>query len=579
MTDVSRYDDHRGGAGRPDPQVPAGLAQLLAQLAGPHDFWDRPGGYFGPLTDTYGLSAEERAHANSLYRIGSKALTRGELLRAEQWLGKASEAGHPGALFRLAALAGRVGRAGGDRREDVKFLVAEAARHGHSDARRLLAATAHRRPSPTEPIAPVEDPHFFDEIRNRLGVSEEMLTPEPSHPAGTTTAAPNSRTGPADRRRGPHLVLVPPPAFPTPNHPAGDTRPEPERGDGRPHLTAVDPEQSGALILPLPDPAPHLAAAAAQATAAARPDVVQGWNLGKEPWWSANSLRPAVLTDMARSRILPAQPPQQQAAAIRARDLLHHIQSSGGITTRDLARRTGMSVTSTAWLLHWLRAQYLVDTIAGAHLPGPVMEMAGRPEQHEQLMQQTLDGLRDHLGAAVYLSTYTSGEINILQSSHSESAPPVHVGAAFTDTAHASAVGKALLADLDFEARMEHLTRYQPIPLTGRTITDPRTLFDNLDSHGPNAAQFDLLEYSHQNVCAAFSLTLPGTDATCVALALPTGQHRRLRRTAKALSEASAGLLLARLLTTTATHTTDTPTTPNSWPAETARPPRAIALP
>ncbi|MCX5613512.1 MULTISPECIES: IclR family transcriptional regulator C-terminal domain-containing protein [unclassified Streptomyces] len=372
---------------------------------------------------------------------------------------------------------------------------------------------------------------------------------------------------------------MPPPAFPTPDHPAGDTRPEPELGDGRPHLTAVDGTQSGALILPLPDPAAHLAAAAAQAAAAARPDVVQGWNLGKEPWWSANSLRPAVLTDMARSRILPAQPPQQQAAAIRARDLLHHIQSSGGITTRDLARRTGMSVTSTAWLLHWLRAQYLVETIAGAHLPGPVMEMAGRPEQHEQLMQQTLDGLRDHLGAAVYLSTYTSGEITILQSSHSQSAPPVRVGAAFTDTAHASAVGKALLADLDFEARMEHLTRYQPIPLTGRTITDPRTLFDNLDSHGPNAAQFDLLEYSHQNVCAAFSLTLPGSDATCVALALPTGQHQRLRRTAKALSEASAGLLLARLLTTTATHTTNTPTTPDSWPAETARPPRAIALP
>ncbi|MFE9481332.1 IclR family transcriptional regulator C-terminal domain-containing protein [Streptomyces spororaveus] len=246
---------------------------------------------------------------------------------------------------------------------------------------------------------------------------------------------------------------------------------------------------------------------------------------------------------------MPSQAPRQQAAALRARDLLHHIQTSGGITTRDLARCTGMSVTSTAWLLHWLRAQYLVDTINGAHRPGPVMEMAGRPGQHETLMQRTLDGLRDHLGAAVYLSAYTGGEITILQSSHSPTAPPVRVGAAFTDTAHASAVGKALLADLTFEARMEHLTRYQPIAYTGRTITDPRTLFDNLDNHGPYAPQFDLLEYSDRNVCAAYSLTVPGSDATCIAAALPTDQHRRLKRTAAALSKASTGLLLAQLLT------------------------------
>ncbi|WUC83318.1 hypothetical protein OHS33_36055 [Streptomyces sp. NBC_00536] len=77
---MSRYDDRGSGAGRPEPVVPAGLAQLLAQLAGPHDSWDRPGGYFGPLTRAYPLSVEDRAHANSLYRLGSKALLRGELL-------------------------------------------------------------------------------------------------------------------------------------------------------------------------------------------------------------------------------------------------------------------------------------------------------------------------------------------------------------------------------------------------------------------------------------------------------------------------------------------------------------------
>lgn len=575
MTDVST-NDHRGGAGRPDPVVPAGLDHLLAQLAGPHDFWDRPKGYFGPLTDIYGLSLEERAHANSLYRLGSKALVRGELLRAERWLGSAAEAGHPGALFRLAALAGRTD---GVRREDVRFLVAEAARHGHCDARRLLAATAHRRPSPLEPAPPVEDPQFFEEVRGHLGVRAELLLPHP-------TQAPAAADGPvtAPKAGAPHLVLVPPPAIPAPDRSADDSPAEPASRPRRPYLRSLDGTAGGALVQPLPDPGPHIAAAAAAAAAATTAQAgpaaspVAGGD-GKKGLWSANALRPAVLADMARSRILPTQPPSQQAAALKARCLLQHIQRSGGISTRDLARRTGMSVTSTAWLLHWLRAQYLVETIAGAHLPGPVMEMAGRPEQHEQLMQQTLDALRDHLGAAVYLSTYTSGEVEILQSSHSPSAPPVQVQAAFTDSAHASAVGKALLADLDFEARMEHLTRYQPRPYTGRTITNLRTLFDNLDSPGPRALHFDLLEYSDHNLCAAFSLTLPGHDATCVALALPTDQHHRLKRTAKALSKLSTGLLLAHLLTTTTPDDTPDTNTSDLWPTQPANPPRSIALP
>ncbi|MEU3774337.1 IclR family transcriptional regulator C-terminal domain-containing protein [Streptomyces sp. NPDC032472] len=580
---MSTNDDHRGGAGRPEPVVPAGLAHLLAQLAGPHDFWDRPKGYFGPLTDTYGLSLEDREHANSLYRLGSKALVRGELLRAERWLGTASEAGHPGALFRLAALAGR---ADGDRREDVRFLVAEAARHGHNDARRLLAATAHRRPSPTEPVPPVEDPQFFEEVRSHLGVRAELLTPDPAEAAAAAEAGEIM----APRAGGPHLVLVPPPAIPAPDRPAADIPPGPASRPQRPHLRAVDGMQA-ALVQPLPDPAPHLAAAAAAAAGAAgdagdattaQPDsaaaAAPGGGSRKGPW-SANALRPAVLADMARSRILPTQPPSQQAAVLKAQRLLHHIQQSGGISTRDLARRTGMSVTSTAWLLHWLRAQYLVETIAGAHVPGPVMEMAGRPEQHELLMQQTLDGLRDRLGAAVYLSTYTGGEVEILQSSHGPGAPPVRPGAAFTDSAHASAVGKALLADLDFEARMEHLTRYEPVSYTGRTITSTRTLFHNLDKHGPQALQFDLLEYSDFNVCAAFSLTLPGHDATCVALALPSDQHHRLERTAAALSDLSAGLLLARLLTSTPTGSTTNTGADGTWPVRPSDPPRAIALP
>ncbi|MEV0375103.1 IclR family transcriptional regulator C-terminal domain-containing protein [Streptomyces sp. NPDC050636] len=538
---MSRYDDHRGGTGCPEPVVPAGLAELLAQLAGPPDFWDRPGGDLGPLTAVYALTLEERAHANSLYRLGSKALDRGELLPAADWLGTAAEAGHPGALFRLAAL---TARAGGEQRESVRFLVAEAARHGHGDARALLDATAGHKLAGHHACPVVEDPQFIDEVREGLGLP---LVPRPS--AGIDRAGafePAQYTGPGGQE-----AATPPPLVPVPAPGLGQVRgpgplqremPGPETGSpavDRPQLTARSRGTAAGegLLLPLPPGQPGFT-----------PSTPADGRGGHEPWWSVHALRPAVLTDMARNTLAHADTPQQWKAAARALDILYLVDAADGITTRALARRSGFPLAVVAWLLHWLRGQHLISTVAGAHFPGPLMKMTRHPEQRAQLLQQTLTGLRDHIGAAVYVSNYTHGDVKVLQSAYGPQAPAVKEWVDFRDAAHASAVGKSLLAQLDFDGRMNHLARYRPIKLTDRTITNPRALFEALDGHGPQAAQFDLLEYSHLEVCAAFPLGIPGR-ATCVALSLPAGQRHRLLPAARALSERSAGLLLALLLT------------------------------
>ncbi|WP_327739901.1 IclR family transcriptional regulator C-terminal domain-containing protein [Streptomyces nojiriensis] len=99
---------------------------------------------------------------------------------------------------------------------------------------------------------------------------------------------------------------------------------------------------------------------------------------------------------------------------------------------------------------------------------------------------------------------------------------------AFTDAAHANAVGKSLLARLDFDRRMDHLSRHRPIALTQGTITDSAKLFHSLDGHGPHAAQFDVLEYSDAQVCVAVPLVIDG-EVGCVAPALPTSRSTRAR--------------------------------------------------
>ncbi|WP_438295913.1 IclR family transcriptional regulator domain-containing protein [Streptomyces sp. HUAS TT7] len=545
MRDVSRFNEDNSG--RPAPQIPAELLELADQLAGPPDHWDRPEGDFGPLTSTYQLDRDTLERANSLFRLGSKALVRNELTTATHWLGQAASAGHPGALFRLAVVALRAGE---DWEQEATFLIAEAARHGHGDARRLLAGTARRRPV-SGPVL-IEDPQFFDEIRERLAIPEDVLLPAPD-------SAPTAGT----RQSRLRLVRIPPPLLPNADGPLLPRVAMPRPAPDRPYLASVPGGQGSGILQPLPEFTPDVVAAAAAARAAAEPG-------DDEPCWSASALRPAILNNIARSQPDPAATSVRTQTAQRARDLLQQVCTADGITTRTLAHRGGMSLAATAWLLHWLRSQHLVETVAGVHFVGPVMKMATQHEGHGLLLEQTLAGLRDQLGAAVYISTYADGDVQVLTSAHSPAAPAVKEWVSFRDTAHASAVGKSLLAQLDFNSRMDHLARYPSIQLTERTITNPRALLESLDGHGPYAAQFDLLEYSYREVCVAYSLGLPGR-ASCVALSLPVRRYPRLLDAARRLSERTAGLLLAHLLTddTPTPHPstpTSTPTDHTAWP-------------
>lgn len=250
-------------------------------------------------------------------------------------------------------------------------------------------------------------------------------------------------------------------------------------------------------------------------------------------------------TEMHRERSAPVAVPGWWEAARWASDLVGLVDAADGIDTRSLARQTGLSLDSTTRLLEWLRRQQLVTTSAGAHLPGPALQLLTRPGR--PLLGHALARLRDEVGAAVYLSSYTDGDIQVWECSYSESAPPAEEWVPFSVAGHASAVGKTLLAQLDGADRMDHLARYPAVRLTERTITDPLALFENLDQGGPHGAQFSLLEYSRDAVCAAVPLGLPG-QISGLALSLPVHQYPRLLTAAQRLPDLAPTLLLARLL-------------------------------
>ncbi|MEV5295385.1 hypothetical protein AB0K64_29680 [Streptomyces sp. NPDC053741] len=241
MTVVRRLTD---GSGVPStPAVPAELLALMDKLAGPPDVWDRPDGDFGPLSNLYELDDQARQEANSMYRIGSKALGRGELSTAADLLGSAAAAGHPGALFRLALVALRTGK---DWKDNAWFLVAEAARHGHGDAQQLLTASAGRQPSPTGSAPSCEDTSFFEEVRLLLGVALPPLHPAPPGAPPAPCRQPES----PDRRHAtdpPSPTAAPGSLSPARHGPAPHPDNTPNRK--RRHLTALP----GGLALSMPD--------------------------------------------------------------------------------------------------------------------------------------------------------------------------------------------------------------------------------------------------------------------------------------------------------------------------------------
>ncbi|MFG3344087.1 IclR family transcriptional regulator C-terminal domain-containing protein [Streptomyces sp. NPDC048018] len=316
------------------------------------------------------------------------------------------------------------------------------------------------------------------------------------------------------------------------------------------------PSRPGAWMVPLPTTVRRPGRAVATAPSEpARPaplprEAVRELPPGRSGAFSALPLRHSSVSALARQT--PATPhlPDRWAAAMRVLDVLHAVRAARRpLSAGEIAVAARLDRVPLGPLLSWLCRHLLLSRLVdGSFTVGPLFSPApagDRVLRHDALAR-LLDDLRDTTGAAVYISRYTHGEVDVQHCADGPTTPAVVPYVDFRLAAHASAVGKCLMAQLDFAERMDHLARHRPVRLTRRTITDPDALFRVLDGHGPQASQFDLLEYSDREVCAAVPLTL-GAQPACVALSLPAQHFPRLVRAADILSNRS-GLLLLTLL-------------------------------
>lgn len=221
----------------------------------------------------------------------------------------------------------------------------------------------------------------------------------------------------------------------------------------------------------------------------------------------------------------------------------------GGIGEAQLARETGLPPDNLTHLLVMLRREgYLEQVEDEAYVVGESLVLLSSGGDRERALREridrTLSELRDTLDAAVYLSRYTDGEVEIMRYADGPTTPAANEWVDFRSAGHATAIGKCLLGQLDHDGRRDHLSRHRTARLTSRTITDEQFLLNTLDRQPPTVPVLDLQEYAIGTVCAAVPVTA-GSSVGCLALSLPVEHAHRLRGAAETLNERAAPVMLS----------------------------------
>jgi IclR family acetate operon transcriptional repressor len=211
----------------------------------------------------------------------------------------------------------------------------------------------------------------------------------------------------------------------------------------------------------------------------------------------------------------------------RALRLLEVLAEHGGRAhAKELARGAGLPLATTYHLLRtcahegWL--QRLDD---GSYVLGhriDVVREHGTAARGVAHARPALEWLRDELGGAVYLARYVDGEVIVAEIVDSARAPRIDLWVGVHDAAHATALGKAILAQLPEPDRAEYLSRHPLHDLTPHTVVDRR----RLRLPGPGDVAVDDGEYALGICCLAAAVAaVDGVGA--VAVVSPLSDVRR----------------------------------------------------
>lgn len=175
----------------------------------------------------------------------------------------------------------------------------------------------------------------------------------------------------------------------------------------------------------------------------------------------------------------------------RALRLVEELGTRGSAVAKELARATGLPVSTTYHLLRTLAYEgYVCRESDGTYHLGPAFRTIAESSQHSAVLTRArpvMRALRDQLKAPVYLALYDDGEISVVEIAASPSVPGIDLWVGIHESAHATALGKSVLSLLAPQARADYLARHPLHALTQHTVTDRVNLEAQIAKAGATA--------------------------------------------------------------------------------------------
>ncbi|MDQ1046970.1 IclR family transcriptional regulator [Streptomyces sp. V4I2] len=272
-------------------------------------------------------------------------------------------------------------------------------------------------------------------------------------------------------------------------------------------------------------------------------------------------MRPPEQPAAPPARPRPTTPPRQRQATAsptpphsstligsvqRAMRLLECVaEHEHGAPAKQLARETGLALPTAYHLLRTLVHEGYLRRDKGLFFLGEAAERlgsSGAQQKCRSTVAETLAHWRDAIGVPVYYAMYRDGEIEVVCVSDTPGNPAVEEWADFRETGHAHAIGQCLLAQLDDDARRDHLDRYPVQSITPYTVRDNHSMLRRLERMRRAEPVTERQEYALGTVCAAIPITV-GNVAATMAISLPSHQADRLPAATQQLQGALARLM------------------------------------
>lgn len=238
-----------------------------------------------------------------------------------------------------------------------------------------------------------------------------------------------------------------------------------------------------------------------------------------------------------------AEPSDLIRSVSRALRVLESVgRAPRGLTVKQIARRCELTVATTYHLVRTLAYEgYVIRREDGTYIVGLevadryrelVTAFRGPPAVGESLRRAAID-----TGYSHFLGRFIGGQVAITASAEGHRSPFLDdLSPGFDEGAHATALGKALLATLTPEQRSRYLREYGMRPFTPATLTTVDTFEADLAAGDRRGMHLEMGQYRQGLACAAV-LVVPDKDMerrVVLACALPAAEMMTSARVVRA---------------------------------------------